>query len=552
MNATLKNNTMRTSCFTHNKNTLLALVYTHNATAFSTLFTQTSHHARQIAHLIEADQKALNQILHIYRTFRKELSSEIHPQCDAAYQSIRTILSNTLKQTIHSPGLMDFQNWFEQLGLDINAFHAMLSTVTSVQLTVGCTNHCRRCNEWALPGVRKLFSFEAVKRLIDELITAGNNGFALYSASDPLDWRHGNKTIIDILEYVKKRNYTLSYGLLTKIPRQATRIARTLLETGADLAVSITAKNRCRIEHIEARAQKHFSVQHDTDQLTIAARWDEDFRQIQPSVTDHYGTEITPEGASIVIPTFTSALHPTGQCRIPITQDTHWLMPRKVGLAALKVAYFKPLQVTDLQGNTVTLPQLLDAQIENILLDTGTEELPPPGMMSMREYFSTFESKAIVQRQKLIPVVEKELREKALKATIQPELPEASLKEHWIQQLQDYRAMCQPEKVAVFKKKALSFYLSSIAAYLKTHPAEREIVAYLRAQMVRDHDYLLTKKRDGLEIESLIDRAIPAWDVFQGAILILLGNPYDSSVKRFTNAYPAKYNSMRDRFEKRL
>ena len=50
----------------------------------------------------------------------------------------------------------------------------------------------------------------------------------------------------------------------------------------------------------------------------IPAGLDEDFATVKSSVTDNYGIEFTPEAAWMVIPTFTSALNPTGQCRLPM------------------------------------------------------------------------------------------------------------------------------------------------------------------------------------------------------------------------------------------
>jgi len=220
-----------------------------------------------------------------------------------------------------------------------------------------------------------------------------NDDISLYGASDPLDWTENKKTISDIIEYLEK--LPLGYSLLTKVPRGKESLLKNLLEINANLSVSITSKNKVRIKKIEQALGKPISKQHDLEELLIPARLDEDFISIKPSITDGYGTEITPDGAFIIIPTFTSALHPFGHKKIRITSATTFFPVKKIGRKALLVDYFKPLEGYDLNKNKYHLDRLLDVQIESIILDNGSDELTPPGMRSLKEYLSIFEEKDI-------------------------------------------------------------------------------------------------------------------------------------------------------------
>lgn len=195
------------------------------------------------------------------------------------------------------------------------------------QLSSGCSNYCRRCNEWALPGVRSHFSFNAITRILRHIANEENTEVSLYGASDPLDWVHGERDISDIIDMAKQEG--IDYSLLTKLPRGKKKLLKKLIQIDANLSVSMTNKNKNKILNFEQAIGHPISKQHDTDDLLIPAGLDEDFVSVKPSITDGYGCEITPEGAYIIIPTFTSALYPFGHAKIPVTKRSSFSLKKK-------------------------------------------------------------------------------------------------------------------------------------------------------------------------------------------------------------------------------
>jgi len=159
-------------------------------------------------------------------------------------------MARAVREQAKNVTFVGYDEWYTKVGLSKAQFRILLKTVATLQITVGCSIFCRRCNEWALPGPRKHFSFDAVTTLIKELFEAGNNEFALYGASDPMDWTCGEKNIASILEFMSAHGYTSQYGLLTKIPKGSEKTIAALLKTGADIGFSITGKNRSNVEKI--------------------------------------------------------------------------------------------------------------------------------------------------------------------------------------------------------------------------------------------------------------------------------------------------------------
>ena len=154
-----------------------------------------------------------------------------------------------------------------------------------------------------------------------------NDEISLYGASDPLDWTQDHRSIMDIIDYFKA--LPMEYSLLTKVPKGKENLLKKLLKNQANLSVSVTSKNKKRIKEIEQDLDTPLSKQHDLTELLIPARLDEDFMTIKPSITDGYGTEITLDGAFIILPTFTSALHPFGHKKIMVTRATTFFPKKK-------------------------------------------------------------------------------------------------------------------------------------------------------------------------------------------------------------------------------
>lgn len=525
------------------KNAILAAVYSGDLDAFERLYAALAAAVQNQTHFSEHEQKAVNQIQAAVSAFVRKGSLKPNQAFDQAKKRIRSKLSGVVRQQLKNPEFVPFDSWFSDLGISRHQYRILLHTTAMVQLTVGCSNFCRRCNEWALPGPRKHFAFSAATALVDGLRRVGNRTFSLYGASDPLDWQHDQNDIGDLLDYMARLDHGTDFGLLTKIPKRRIKTAQKLLAAGADIGVSVTSRNRKTVAGIEKKIGRRFSIQHDVEHLDIPAGLDEDFASVKSSITDYYGTEITPEGASLVIPAFTSALHPTGQHRIPVSPDTSFFLDKKTGRDALAVDYFKPLSVMDLDGKTHRLPALLDGQIENILLDNGDADVTPPGMMTMREYFSTYDRTAVQQRKKLLPSVFKGLRNDLLGANRQAGPSRKARLNAFKKKARRYLDFCSVEGITPYKVAAFSFYLKAIADYLHTHPAEREIVLFLRR---KDRPSSAGSIDDtGAELRRSDTRTS---FLFQVLLFRLLDHPEDQMIRAFTARHPAEYDALTDTF----
>ncbi len=527
--------------FDQKRNELLASIYGENFRDTDNIYREISAKIQAAEEFSEVDQKAINQIQHSFRVFRKQITTNCDNDIEEIFKRTRKTIARAVREQVNNVAYVEYDAWYAKVGLSKEQFRIMLKTVATLQITVGCSVSCRRCNEWALPGPRKHFSFNAVTTLITELFEAGNNDFALYCASDPMDWEYGKKDISDILEFMSKHGYKSQYGLLTKIPKGSEKIIATLLKTGADIGFSITDKNRSKVEKIGNSVNQKLDVQHDSDELLIPAGLDEDFTGIKPSITDGYGCEITPEGAFLVIPTFTSALNLTGQRRIPIASDSHVFLKKRVGRDALPVEYFKPLEVIDLKEREFPLKKLFNAQIENIMLDNGADELTPPGMINMHEYFKTYEPDAVKRRNSLLPAVSKGLIKDILYQEKYREVSKEKRYAHFKQRVRDYVKTCRMSNVLKFKKNAFSFYLKSIADYLKGHPVERVIIQYLRKEDKEKYENDLPRffeeKRQSLD--SLLEEAeLDTFELFQILLFILLDNPGSKIIQLFVENHP--------------
>ncbi len=406
------------------KNELLSALYEKEYKAALQLFHDILQNIKTIKKLDENSEKLLNQIHSIIKKFSADITerNSIKFQFEKYNKSIKNYILSYTKLSKKNLPYVDFQTWEQKLGLTKTQKNLIYKTAMTFQLTIGCSNFCRRCNEWALPRIRSHFSFIAIKKILILMEENQNDEISLYGASDPLDWeekkkslKEKGKTIADILKYLE--NLKLQYSILTKVPKGKELLLEKLLRSNANISVSITSKNRHRIKQIEQTIGDSISRQHDLEELLIPARLDEDFISIKPSITDGYGTEITPDGAFIIIPTFTSALHPFGHKKIAITKETIFFPIKKTGRDALLVDYFKPLKGYNLKYETQYLDYLLDVQVESIILDNGSEKLTPPGMRSLKEYLEIFEEKPRLQRKKMTRSVIKRLKKQFVSDT---------------------------------------------------------------------------------------------------------------------------------------
>ncbi len=526
------------------RNQLIASVLRGDYPGAERIYTQIWLRIRDVPDFPENDQKAMNQIHHLLRKFRAEIREKSPRGLLETKRLARGKMAGVAREQLKNVEYVEYDDWKKKLEISGRQMERILETIATLQMTAGCTNCCRRCNEWALPGARKHFSFDAVRRFTRELFEKGNRSFALYGASDPLDWVHEGRDIADILTFMRQNGYIQDFGILTKIPAGSERVMRKLLEMDADLAVSVTGKNRSKVERLERAWGQTLQVQHDVEELLTPAGLDEDFSSIKSSITDNYGTEITPDGAFIIVPTFTSALNLTGQCRMPVTPGTDCFLEKKVGWEALSVEYFKPLKAMDLNGGSFTLGRLLEPQIETILQDNGSGDPTPPGMMNFKEYFNTYEPDIVKNRKKLLPSVLKELRNK------HPDDGKEN-REVFRRKAKVYEDFCDMDKVSEYKKFAFSFYLNAISDYVQSHPAEREILRRLRGEDSEKYaaGFLAFSKNRAHEIEKMIESSSTGvFDLFEALMFQLLDNPRDAAIQHFIKTNPAAYDPETDRF----
>jgi len=503
------------------------------------------HQLQARTHLAEAEQKVVNQIIVAVKRLTGRLAENAAAELQPVRAKLKSVLARVVRVEVRDIDYIAYAAWRQNLPAGEEQYQSILQNVASLQLTVGCSNFCRRCNEWALAGVRRHLAFDAVRRIIRDLHNAGNDRYALYCASDPLDYECGDRTIADLLRYMQQKGYRTKFGLLTKVPRGSEALASQFLAEGVDISVSLTEKNRARVARIETELGKTFHAHHDTSELLIPAGLDEDFATIKSSITDNYGIELTPEAAWMVIPTFTSALNPTGQCRLPIGPTSDWVIQKRVGRNALKVEYFKPLAVRGLDGRQYVLDRLLDPQIENILLDNGDPGLTPPGMMNLAEYFKTFELDIVHQRRRLAAAAIENLRLRIFQNKSGTDCDQQELELEFERKKKAYLDFSDPEKMPDYKRRVFAFLLSAAASYLDTHPDELEIIRFLRRKDTdRGKDYR------GMTVEMVVtDAKRGAFDSFTCLVHRLLSDPGDDQICTFLASTPSVYNPDLDRFE---
>ena len=485
--------------------------------------------------MTESDQKVLYQIKAAMGRLKDRIPGFSSKPVADCRKRLDHFLKDLARCEIRQPSYIDFPSWKSMQGFNEDVLNRFLACVITFQLTSGCSNFCRRCNEWALPGARKHFTCKAVLELSSKLKKLNNPDFALYCASDPLDWRDGKQTIATLMEQLRENDFLPSYGLLTKVPKGKEILLADLAHKGFDVSVSATAKNRARIRRIERDHSLSLSLQHDTEDLLIPARLDEDFESIKPSITDSYGTEITPDGAFIVIPTFTSALNLTGQRRIPVGRTTCFFPVKKAGRDGLRVEYFKPLEMVGKDGNRFILDRLLDAQVENILLDTGEYELTPPGLSSLQTFFRTFEKKATEKRKQALSSVLNRLKKTC---------PE----EEYCKKAEAFRHFCDPEFVRQARISAFSFFLASVRDYTATHPARTEIARHLR-QNSPPLCESGNPATNGRPLQDLLSsEKIDAFDLFTHSANRTLTHPDDDGINRFIDSFPSCFDTDTHRY----
>ncbi|RLB89020.1 MAG: hypothetical protein DRH26_12415 [Deltaproteobacteria bacterium] len=529
------------------KNKFLTAVYEKNFQIAEQIYIDIVKHAQSQSGFSENTQKLLTQIQTIYKCFKSSLIQHCTQKIVGYHLCLKKRISEAVRFSLADISYIDFQTWETNLDLGLEQKNLVYKTVMNFQLTKGCSNYCRRCNEWALPGVRSHFSYTAILKILKYMADQGNDEISLYSASDPLDWEQDEKTISDIIDYLD--TLPLEYSLLTKVPKGKEPLLKTLLKKHSNLSVSITSKNKTRIKKIEQDFGNPISMQHDLDELLIPAGLDEDFVSIKPSITDGYGAEITPDGAFIIIPTFTSALHPFGHKKIRITSATNFFPIKKTGREALLVDYFKPLEGYDVNKTQHFLTHLLDVQIESIILDNGTDELTPPGMRSLKEYFSIFEEKARLKRKKITPSVMRRLKKQFLSNISFKNLSQ-KIRILYLKKIFRHLNLCKKENCLSSKLSAASFFLESIFIYAQKNAIKIKIMRFLLKDEIEHIFNTYTKPviAHRPPEELLIDTDIDSFDIFRWYVFCLLNKSNDYAILEFIKTYPSTYDPAADIF----
>lgn len=535
--------------FDQQRDELIAAFFSEDFSSFtkiySQIYSQIYNQVKNSDQFNENDHKAINQIQLFLSKFQKTDTSY---KINTINKKLKKLLSQQVRKETKNIKHRSFNEWKTRIGIDENQCNLIFQTAIVLQITSGCSNYCRRCNEWALPGVRTHFSFNSIKYFSEKIFHTGNDEFIYYCASDPLDWQDNKYNLTDIVKFLKVKKYTPAYGLLTKLPRGKANVLEKLIQENSDFSISVTNKNRKRIKSIEIKTGKILQKQHDLDDLLIPAGLDEDFSTVKSSITDSYGSEITPDGAFIIIPSFTSALNLTGQHRIPITEKTDFFITRKTGRKALPVEYFKPFEAINLKGTKFKLKKLLDAQIENIILDNADENTNPPGMMNIDEFLKTFEAEAVLRKKKLLPTIIKKYKKKFLSSENYKD-SNKTRKKLYKENLKNYLGSCNKEKMKNFKKFAFSYFLTAISEYLKNNPARHKIIIYLK----KNDKKILKKKYPDIfkskKISSFFDKSNPdPFTFFQILVFRLLESPDDIFIHEFINKHPAVYDEFSDMF----
>ena len=520
------------------KNKTLAALFSKNTGQLKILIGYATDTAKN-PEIGETDEKYLRQALTALIRHKHLLDKATGLKQQTKH--LKKLLADKVRQA--DPGHMEYETW--EKGLDLAPWQRpyIFSEAITFQMTSGCSNFCRRCNEWALPKVRDHFSFAAVNRFIDTFLAHGNRDLALYGGSDPLDWCDFPHDITHVLNPLGK---SCQFSLLTKIPRGKGDLAKALIKAGIPMSVSLTDRNRDRIRKLEEQMGQAFTKQHATADLLIPAGLDEDFSTVKPSITDSYGTEISLDGCFAVIPAFTSALHPFGHKKIRITAKTTFIPQKKIGRPALLVDYFKPLEVFTEQSPSI-LPGLLDVQVENILFDNGRDELTPPGMRSIREYFDVFSDRARLKRKSLTPSVVKRIKNKYLHASgfrdLCPEKRTAMKNE-----ILDHVRFTRKDIVTQARTCSISFLLAAIHDYIQNQPIKCRIIRHLT-----QHEYMqLTERFQNVNPAPIAERLenpdTDPWLLFRYYALTLVHNGPTKRVQAFIQASPAVFHPEKDRF----
>jgi hypothetical protein len=152
------------TCLETLKNRFLSAVYRKNPEQARQVYLQILGHVRQyLPDLGENREKTLRQIQTVFLRFQDFVTSPSVNLSDP-FQELKTLLADLVKTRRAGVRHIDFAAWKARVALEPWQLDRVFENAITIQLTSGCSHFCRRCNEWALPGIRAHFSFEAAGR----------------------------------------------------------------------------------------------------------------------------------------------------------------------------------------------------------------------------------------------------------------------------------------------------------------------------------------------------------------------------------------------------
>ncbi|MCA1795291.1 MAG: hypothetical protein LC660_15735, partial [Desulfobacteraceae bacterium] len=149
------------------KNRFLAAIYRQDAQKTRTAFLMILDAAQQsLPEPGETQEKLLRQIQTAFLRFKPFVTSG-QVGLTAPFQTLKTLLADVVKSrcVYH----VSYTDWHTRVNLLPWQMDLLFANAITVQLTSGCSHFCRRCNEWALPGIRCHFSHDAAAQIIQQL-----------------------------------------------------------------------------------------------------------------------------------------------------------------------------------------------------------------------------------------------------------------------------------------------------------------------------------------------------------------------------------------------
>ncbi|PID74738.1 MAG: hypothetical protein CSB28_01640, partial [Desulfobacterales bacterium] len=107
-----------------------------------------------LSELSENDEKCIRQIACMCKRFSQTIWKGHQEGLEEQHGTLEKTIKTMSRMQKAQCRYYDYQEWREGLGLHDWQMDALFANLITLQLTKGCSNACRRCNEWALPQVR--------------------------------------------------------------------------------------------------------------------------------------------------------------------------------------------------------------------------------------------------------------------------------------------------------------------------------------------------------------------------------------------------------------